>query len=480
MKTLLTSVALLLCVTVFGQNQKEQTKIKDYLESTVQNKNIVLISSTSQNVTAADIYQSELTFSTGKYDGYDILKLQYFLKAGKELKVFSDRNDLLASNAFIKSINATNFKLKTEADGVAFQSVLKLLDHERGSGFFIEDNSWYFNRGTRFGETKAYIITTDNKGQILTIEYTDELKKTLPETLLQSGETVDYAVSEATISKKDSDYMHQYLLDNVNYEFEVSPLNFYSLNNISTISLNKCNLKVTEGDEGNSFTNNTPFMLVSNKGEFIKTSVDGLLEMPIFLNSLQKKYTLKTEADARLFQYVLDDLSPVSKSDIEIKTFYKKDNMWFFIREKRFDDLYGYILLINKKNKVSYMEYTTISEESIIRLKMKDPNYKVDYKFKLVEPNTNKVTLKKGEGLSVEVSFDAAVVNAAGCWILARRDGHNSRTYAGNSLESPFKQGITGMSLENQFHTFEYFLMKSGTDNIEDALSTIKVEVEVK
>lgn len=480
MKALLISLTLIMSVSVFSQNQTEQTKIKDYLESTLLNKNTLLISNTSQNVLAADIYQSELLFSTSHQDGHNILQLQYFIKTANQLVAFKDRNDMLASSAFIKSLNAKKFKLKTEDDGVAFQSVLKLLDYEYGLGFFINNNTWYFIRDKRFDEIKAYVVTTDNSGQISKIVYEDELKKALPETLLQPRKTIDYTDSEAVISKKDSAFMHHYLLDNVNYEFEISPLNFYSLNKISTLSVNKCNLKVTEGEEGNSFTNNTPFMLVSNNGEYIKTSIDGLLEMPIFLNSLQKKYQLKSEDDARLFQYVLDDLSPVSKFDIELKTFYKKDNMWFFVREKRFDDLKGFILLVDNKNKVSHIEYSTISKESILRLKMKDPNFKADYKFKLVQPTTNKVTLKKGEGLSIEVSFDEAMVNASGCWILTRRDGNDSGTYAGNNLHAPYKQGITGMSLENQYHTFEYFLMKSGSDNIEDALSNIKVEVEIE
>lgn len=478
MKSILTFIALIISISVHSQNNAEQTKIKNYLESTLLNKNTLLVNNASQNVTASDIYQNELHFSTSHQDGHNILQLQYFIKIDNKLTAYRDRNDMLASSEFIKSTNM--FTLNTKDDGIAFQSVLKLLDFERGQGFFIENNSWYFIRETRFGEKKAYVVTTDNKGQISTIVYKDELKKTLPKPLLQSGETIDYSDSEAIISKKDSAYMHQYLLDNVIYEFEISPLNFYSLNKISTLSINKCNLKVTEGEEGNSYTNNTPFMLVSNIDEYIKTSVDGLLEMPIFLNSLQKKYKLKTEDDARLFQYVLDDLLPVSKFDIELKTFYRKDNMWFFVREKRFDDLYGFIILVDDKNKVSYIEYTTISEESIIRLKMKDPNYKIDYKFKLVQPIANKVTLKKGEDLSIEVSFDAAVVNASGCWILAKRDGRDSRTYAGNNLKSPFIQNITGMSLENQFHTFEYFLLKNETLDPKDALCSIKVEVEVK
>jgi hypothetical protein len=480
MKALLVSLLTFISVAAFSQNNAEQTKIKDYLKSTLLNKNTLLINNTSQNVTASDIFQSELLFSTSHHDGHNILQLQYFIKTGNKLIAFKDKNDMLASSEFLETIKSKKFKLITEDNGVAFQSFLKLLDYQNGLGFFTEDNTWYFIRNTFFDDVKAYVVTTDNKDEITKIVYTDKLKKPLPETLLQAGETIDYTDFEAVISKEDTDFMRNYLFDTTNYEFEISPLNFYSIHNISSISINKCNLKVTEGEEGSSFTNNTPFLLVSSNNKYIKSSINELLEIPLFLKSLQEKYTLKTEDDARLFQYVLDDLSPVSKFDIELKTFYKKDNMWFFVREKRFDDIQGYVLLVDEKNKVSHIEYVTISEESILRLKMKDPNFKVDYKFKLVQPTSNKVTLKKDEGLSVEISFDANMVNATGCWILTQFDGRKDGMYAGTSIASPYTDGRTGMSLQNQPHTIEYFLLKNGEENTENALSKIKIETEVK
>jgi hypothetical protein len=474
--------AFLLATSVsFAQNNVEQTKINNYLESTIKYSNKLIISSTSQIVLASDIIESNLTFSTGD-NGSSTIQEQYFIKSGNKLTAFRYKSDLLASNEFIESIKSKKFKLNTEDDGVTFQSMLKLIDNERGLGFFKEDNIWYFIRSEFFDDIRAYVITTDKKGQISMMVYEDELKKTLPETLLRAGEIIQDTDSEKIIiSKKDSAFMHNYLLDNVNYVFEISPLDFYSINKISTISLNKCNLKVTEGDEEMTSTTNSSCMLVSSNDEYIKqASVNGLLEMPLFLKSLQEKYTLKTEDDARLFQYVLDDLTPVSSFDIELKTFHKKDNMWFFVREKSFDDLKGYILVVNDKNKVSYMEYATISEESILRIKMKDPNYKVDYKFKLVKPATNKVIVKEDKGLSVEISFDADMVNASGCWIMTRFDGHEQGMHAGSSIESPFTDGITGGALENSHHTVEYFLLKSGETNIENAVGVIKIEIEVE
>lgn len=481
MKNSILILALLSSLSAFSQSETEQTRINNYLESTIKYSNKLILNSTSQKVIASDIIESKLTFSTGDSYSYTTIQEQYFLKVGNKLSAFRFTSDLLASSEFIESIKTKKFKLNTEDDGVAFQSLLTLMDQQRGLGFFKEDKTWYFIRDKFFDDIRAYVVSTDKKGQISMVVYEHELKKDLPETLLKSGEVIQNMNIERTIiSEKDSLFMHSYLLENVQYDFEISPLDFYSVNKISTIALNKCALKITEGREGNSSTSILPFMLISNNGEYIKqSSVNGLLEMPLFLKSLQEKYVLKTEDDARLFQYVLDDLSPVSRSDIELKTFYKKDNMWFFIREKSFDDLKGYILVTDDDSRVSYMEYATVSEESVIRIKMKDPKYKVDYKFDLVKPASNKVKLKKGEGLSVEISFDADMVNAKGCWIMTLFDGNNHGMYAGTSIESPYTDGITGMALENSNHTLEYFLLKNGAEDTEDALGVIKIDITV-
>lgn len=468
--------------TGFAQNDKGQLETKKYLESTIDYSNEILIGSTSQKVLASDIIESKLTFSTGDKHSYGTIKQQYFIKSGSKLTPFSYQNEMMASSEFIESIKSKKFKLNTEKDGIAFQSMLKLFDNERGLGFFKEGNMWYFIRSKFFSKIRAYVVTTDKKGQISKVVYVDELEKDLPETLLKAGEVEqDNNIEKNTISKKDSAYMHRFLLENANYTFEIAPLNFYSVNKISSISINKCNMIITHGEKGMSSSLIKSFMLVSNNDEYIKkASINDLLEMPLFLESLQKKYKIDTEEDARLFQYVLDDLSPVSRSDIELKKFYKKDNMWIFVREKRFDDLKGFILVLDDKNKVSYMEYATISEESMLRIKMKNPSFKVDYKFTLVKPATNKITVKQGQGLSVEISFDADMVNAKGCWIMKRFDGRDNGMYAATTLKSPYTTGITGGALENRSHTVEYFLLKSGAEDTDDALGVIKIEITVE
>ncbi len=135
----------------------------------------------------SDIIEGKLAFSDGDYGTYSIMQKQYFMKYGNKLIAFPYENEMFASKEFIKNIKSKNFRLNTEEDGVAFQSMLKLFDNERGLGFFEEDDIWYFIRDEFFDDIKAYVVTTDNKGQVLSIVYEGKLEKQLPEILLKPG-----------------------------------------------------------------------------------------------------------------------------------------------------------------------------------------------------------------------------------------------------------------------------------------------------
>ena len=72
------------------------------------------------------------------------------------------------------------------------------------------------------------------------------------------------------------------------------------------------------------------------------------------------------------------------------------------------------------------------------------------------------------------------MVNAKGAWITTRFDGYDDGMYAGTSIESPYTNGITGGALENQYHTVEYFLLENGSEDTDNALAVIKIEIEVE
>lgn len=72
------------------------------------------------------------------------------------------------------------------------------------------------------------------------------------------------------------------------------------------------------------------------------------------------------------------------------------------------------------------------------------------------------------------------MANANGAWIMTQFDGKAMGTYAGSSIESPYKDEVPSEALENEHHTLEYFLLKSGAEDTDDALGVIKIDIEVK
>ena len=483
-KILLSMAFSLVIASGFAQGDKELEPIKNYLESTIMCNNEVVVSSTTQNVTASDIIESSLRFNSGdEYGGYTIITSKHFLKSDGKFIPFDMADLLFSSEAFMESMKAKNFALNSKEDGLAFQSILKLIDDERGLGFFEEGGTWYFVRSTFFDDVSGYVVETNDENQVISIIYHDNLEQEQPETLLQVGEFTRFDSAGGAISEQDSAFMHNYLVENIDYMFEVTPLDLNSVKKISTLDICKCNLKITEVDEeeGYSSTMNNGFFLIDNKGEYIKqSSIDNLIGTQLSAESLQEKYQINGEEDALLFQNLLDDLAPVGQNDITLKKFYKRDNMWVYVRDEFFDDLQGYILLLDEDNRVAQILYETISEKTFLRVEMMDANFVGDYKFELVSPTTNKITVNRRDGVSVEISFDADMVNAKGAWITAFLDGHRIRTYAGTSLESPYRHVLRSEALENESHTLEYFLMENVDENTEAALAEIKIEVTVE
>lgn len=368
----------------------ETEKITKYLENTIEYSHLLMA---SQKVLAIDIIKTGLTISFDKRSD-EILQEQYFIKSDNKLTPYKTLNDMLSSNEFIENLKSKKYKLNTEQDGAAFQSMLTVINPKSGLGFFKENNIWYFVRSKFFSDIEVIVVSTDKKGQITSVVYKKKLRKEVPaktpktkaSEMAEAAEKLSLFSSDKkeqgmdlekrTISKKDSTYMHNYLLDDLNYFFEVSPHSLNSVNKIATISVYKCALKITD----EVAIGRRPFLLVVNNNEYTKQpSGDMVLKMPLFLKSLQEKYKLKTEEDARLFMNLLDDLELFRGGFYDdIKTFYKKENMWIFVRKKGFDGLEGYILKVDKNQRISYIEYIAISDENIARIKKIDPNFKVD------------------------------------------------------------------------------------------------------
>jgi len=102
-----------------------------------------------------------------------------------------------------------------------------------------------------------------------------------------------------------------------------------------------------------------------------------------------------------------------------------------------------------------------------------------NYKFKLVTPAENPVTVPAGKDLDLVVEFDADAVNERGAWIQTVFDGKGGGMYCATTMESPYNTDIPGKVLTTGKHTIEYFLQPSGSDT-DNPLAAIKLDIIVK
>lgn len=470
---------LLISFAAVSQANKETESINEYLKSTVKYSNKLIVNSSVQSVIKSNILEAGLSVNIGdKYNDAHILS-SYFIDIDDKLVPFGSISEILSAPDFIEVLKNDKFKLKTEEDGIALQTLFCLIDNYDPLGFFKVDHTWYFIRDKFFNDITAYEIITDKKSNIISIEYHSDLRTNIPESFLAVNKKEKFGRIEDVVVKKDSISSHNYLLQNADYTFSSALAEIPIDTKESLTGVYYCELKSTQTyPEGDQCITSYSFMLMSNNGDYEKFR-DGkaLTESDVFTENILKSIKINNEEDAKAFQDIVDIINPVSNSFRILKKFYLQDGIWFFLRETSFDDLYGYMVKTDESGAIKYVDYSTITDEDILRFRMKDEGFMVDYKFNLISPATNKVTLKEGEGLCVEISFDADMVNAKGAWIMTRFDGRNQGMCVATTMESPFTDGMTGMSLENQSHTVEYFLLKNGGTDIENALGLVKIEI---
>jgi len=101
-----------------------------------------------------------------------------------------------------------------------------------------------------------------------------------------------------------------------------------------------------------------------------------------------------------------------------------------------------------------------------------------DYKFTLVTPTTNQITVGGGERIDFQISFNQTAVNDEGAWIATYLDGVQSGMYTATTMESPYNTEMPSSVITNQHHTVEFFLLGSGETDTAKALASLKVEIE--
>lgn len=487
----------------------EYTEIKEYLESTRDHSENILINDALAIISDALWIESTISFNLENNSwGGNPISVLFCKKDGKLTQIQINKLMLPSSDLFISSISS-DFALKKETDAILFQEMLYEFDQQNFSkGFYNKDKEWYFVRHEMFDNKEGYKVTTDENGKILSIEYSGKFEAEIPETQgenekpnIDRNETISLMMQKfkgliienteketpnqfaahspiLKLSDKDAKDIYEKASQMLKYRFDVMPMDSKEINNISNAKLYNAKLIIDHSTPEYQYETTEEVMIIESEESFSRV-VDpkALFTDHLFLSSLNQDLSLKQEKWSKKFELMLNEIAPGETEDIEI---IQKDEIIAFVREKRFDDKYAYIALLDAKGKIIALDYDKYDENSIMRLRTKDPNFVADYKFTLVEPTKTKVTISATESVPVKITFDSKIANASSAWLLTQVNGKMAgMDVSTDGITSPFTDEIPGSYLKEGTHLIEYILMPPGNDT-EKAFAKVAIEVEVK
>lgn len=94
------------------------------------------------------------------------------------------------------------------------------------------------------------------------------------------------------------------------------------------------------------------YRFIIKEGNLISFSTDN------FLSVLRSDFSIKSAADAKIFETALDKLYPISWSNEDKKEKLKIDNKWYFVRGTFFDSKSAYIVTLDPNGKITEISYS--------------------------------------------------------------------------------------------------------------------------
>ncbi len=398
----------------------------------------------------------------------------YVIRQNDKFYSFNTDTDLIESNEFINVLNPS-FTLKTEEDAIKLRSIFYNIDKETNDKIFKQNDKWIIVRADWFGELLYYEITTDKNGKIISIIY-DEKEIEIPDGIMENTNNTIFNNDGYKFSSKDKIKIKELLNKGYkDYKIEVKQMEFENLTN--PLKFFEGYLEVTKEYDDIIGTSNYDFILVEDENKYdIIESKDSLITNDVFLEYVSEKYNIKNEDDAKKFELLLDEIITFNKDE---KKNYKKDNVWCFVRDKFFDDEEAILVLVNDNGKILYIDNTrAVNDESLMKIKIKDPNFVIDYDFKLISPISNFIDLNATESLPIEVGFNANLVNATDLYLAEIVDG-KMYGFASGGVESPYITNIEGSIFDNGKHLVQIMLIPSGEDDITKAIESIDLTIDV-
>ena len=185
-----------------------------------------------------------------------------------------------------------------------------------------------------------------------------------------------------------------------------------------------------------------------------------------------------------MFQDFLNEI----ESKNENVSFEKRDDLWFFYRDKSFGDVVGIIAKTDEKGKIKRLSFSGFEDSDILRFRMKDSDFVVDFGFTLLSPDKatfqfNKDDLDEMIGnynqhteIDVKIEFNEVAVNAIGAWVLTLHNGQDVGMYASTNMTSPFSSYIPVSTFPKGTHKVEYLLIQGGDD---DSTTIGRVRIDI-
>jgi hypothetical protein len=180
MRTHTSLLAALLLVTIDGRGRAATAEDKAFFEknvaSLVKVEPAPITGQALERVFGAKFYTVKV--SMGGEQGVKTLVAARVQDDLKDVTLPEANADMPALQALVKP----DFKLKTDADGKAFEEALDLLYpvdvryDEKRKAVKHAGTEWVFIRGTFIADFKGLVVTTDAEGTVKSIKYSREIK----------------------------------------------------------------------------------------------------------------------------------------------------------------------------------------------------------------------------------------------------------------------------------------------------------------
>ena len=434
-----------------------------------------------ERISNAKIVNAGFAYRSSEKDLEIFSSNHFFLLNSGNVNVFQTVYQLVTSPDFLKTLR-NDFKINTKDNAAIFQDLLYLIDQRSSwTSFFKQDNNWYFIRRTMFDDIEAWKVNTDASGTILSIEFSEKMEIEKPVEVFETDyPAVDYEVlTDYILSDSYIQAIEKILKEKIKYKESAEQYTNETLGAISDATFYKFSFTLEEKVEDleygtyTSSTNQVFEAIDFNDTMQLFQNFTEILESSLFLESLKPSFELKEDADASIFEAMLDVFTNYMSND---KMILFEDQVWYLVREESFGNKVGFVVKVDTEGDIRSIKYSNPIGIEIIEEEFDETT--ADWGFKLFMPESNSIEIVEGSKVEYGIEFNPKPVTKMGAWIFASLNNENLDMYFGTELESPHYGDIRSEKLPIGKHTLDVYLMRPGNDTA-TALNRASVEINV-